>query len=219
MCLGRCFSDIGSGTVRGLLLGLLQEYRPSLIVNFQEKTFVQYYEICIGAAILPISSDMFLAECDTEIPAKMPDGDVIRGLKCVGDYLVLRRMDEWEMATPTRQVTDLLEEDANGISSTVQIHEKSKIMYLNLTLLLNHESCGWCFEPRDGKGFSCLNTAHSKLVKRGIVTFCLVIALQKSCTHYTKKSFSIQLARLSEAGYPPYLLRCVAEALRRKEES
>lgn len=38
-----------------------------------------------------------------------------------------------------------------------------------------------------------------------------------ACSHNTDRNFNMELARLTEAGYPPSLLRCVAEALLRSE--
>lgn len=63
----------------------------SLIVDFQEKTFVQNDGVGIGAVIAPILSDLFLAKCDGDIQAKMPESNVIRVLRYANDYLVLVR--------------------------------------------------------------------------------------------------------------------------------
>lgn len=156
----------------------------SLIEEFHEKTFVQNDGICIGAVIVPILSDLFLAKCDKDMQVKMPDSDVIRVLRYVNDYVVLFcKMDDMELTTLTKQFLDLLEKNANGLSFSVEMPEKNRIRCLDLTLSLNGESICWCFEPRAGKTVLLFNTAHTKLVKRGIVTSCLGTALQNSCTH------------------------------------
>lgn len=57
------------------------------------------------------------------------------------------------------------------------------------------------------------NSAHSKLVKRGIVRSCLKSSITKSCSHSIQKSFDGQIARLKSAGYPVFLLVSVVETI------
>lgn len=110
---------------------------------------------------------------------KLPNSDVIRVLNYADDYLVIREMDDRELTTLTKQFLVSFEKDANGLSFTVEMPEKNKIRYLDLTLRINHESICWCFEPIAGKTVLPFNRAHSNLVSRGIVTSCLGTALQK----------------------------------------
>lgn len=56
----------------------------------------------------------------------------------------------------------------------------------------------------------CLNvlpyhSAHSKLVKRGIMNLCFSNALKKSCEREMGASFAKQMARLAEAGYSAHV--------------
>lgn len=83
---------------------------------------------------------------------KIPDSDVIKGLRYVNDYpALLRKMDDLEFTTLTKQFLDLFEKDTDGLSFTVEMPEKNRLRYLDLTLFLNDKSICWCFEPRAGK--------------------------------------------------------------------
>lgn len=115
------------GYSSGFFLELLQAYLVFLIVAFQEKKIlVQNDGICIGAVIAHILSDLFLAKCDKDVQVKLPEGDVIRVLRYVDDYIVLlRKMGEQELTTLTKQFLDLLKKDANGLLFTVEMPERT----------------------------------------------------------------------------------------------
>lgn len=57
------------------------------------------------------------------------------------------------------------------------------------------------------------SSAHSKLVKRGIVKSSFESALRKTCAHRTEVAFQQQGTRLRSAGYPSHLLLTVAKAM------
>ncbi|CAN7944504.1 unnamed protein product [Ixodes pacificus] len=75
------------------------------------------------------------------------------------------------------------------------------------------------YSPRTKKAILPFDSAHSKLVKRGIANLCLRSALQKSCPHAVRESFDLQLHRLALSGFPPFLVRGVAESLLKKMKS
>lgn len=70
--------------------------------------------------------------------------------------------------------------------------------------------------PRAKKHFLPYGSAHSKTVMRGLAILCLKSALQKSCLHLKRSSFSEQVERLQAAGFPLSVLAAVAESLLQK---
>lgn len=96
---------------------------------------------------------------------------------------------------------------------THELPDQGSIQFLDICLSFKDNHVCWCYEPRANKPLLPYNSAHSKLVKRGIVKLCFRNALNKSCPHLMKQSFDNQGVRLSQAGYPKQLLVSVAEAL------
>lgn len=91
-----------------------------------------------------------------------------------------------------------------------------RIPFLDLLLTFtNHHIC-WQYQPRSNKPVLNYASAHSKLVKRGIATTCLGSAIKKSCPHLASLSFSQQLDRLKNAGFPQTTLISVCEQLVKK---
>ncbi|KAG0417456.1 hypothetical protein HPB47_005608 [Ixodes persulcatus] len=69
------------------------------------------------------------------------------------------------------------------------------------------------YRPRSKKTVLPFNSAHSKLVKRGIASSLLKASFAKSCQHAVKSSFCHQVERLKSSGYPDRFLQEVAETL------
>lgn len=67
--------------------------------------------------------------------------------------------------------------------------------------------------PRSQKSFLPLSSAHTKLVKRGIVRAALKNSVLRSCHHRMFQSLQAQAERLLIAGYPRTLLLTVAESV------
>lgn len=74
----------------------------------------------------------------------------------------------------------------------------------------------WKYAPRTRKGILPFDSAHSKVVKRGIASSCLGASLRKSCLHSAQGSFEGQIERLQRAGFPLRALVEVAESLIKK---
>lgn len=66
------------------------------------------------------------------------------------------------------------------------------------------------------KGLLPYDSAHSKIVKRGIASLCLESSLTKSCPHQMHSSFYDQIHRLTAARFPSSVINTVAEALMQK---
>ncbi|CAN7979102.1 unnamed protein product, partial [Ixodes persulcatus] len=74
------------------------------------------------------------------------------------------------------------------------------------------------YHPRSKKRLLRYDSSHSKHVKRGIVSNCLSMALNKSCEHRAKSSFESQVTRLKASGYPFQVLTDIAEKLLTKNK-
>ncbi|CAN7949255.1 unnamed protein product [Ixodes hexagonus] len=99
---------------------------------------------------------------------------------------------------------------------TYELPVERSLRFLDLRLyMFPHHIC-WSYEPRGKKPLLPFTSAHSKLVKRGIVRSCLQHSITKSCHHSMQKSFDGQVSRLKSAGYPLSLLTSVTEVLLRK---
>lgn len=67
----------------------------------------------------------------------------------------------------------------------------------------------WAYEPRFKKKLLPYDSAHSKLLKRGIAS--------KSYPHKLSSGLGSQLVRLQDVGFPPRVLCNVAESLEKKK--
>lgn len=67
--------------------------------------------------------------------------------------------------------------------------------------------------PRSKKRTLQYQSAHLKLVKRGIVSSCLSAALKKNCIQSARQSFDAQVARLKASSYPTSILSDAAECM------
>lgn len=59
-------------------------------------------------------------------------------------------------------------------------------------------------------------SGHTKLVKNAIALSCFTSALKKTCTHLVESSFSAQVKKLRQAGFPRDVLLKVCEKLIKK---
>lgn len=93
----------------------------------------------------------------------------------------------------------------------------NEIRFLDIRFkFLDNHLC-WSYAPRANKPLLPYISAHSKLVKRGIINLCLKNALEKSCPHLISESFHAQLARFHQAGYPADICVSVAEGILKKK--
>lgn len=69
----------------------------------------------------------------------------------------------------------------------------------------------WQYEPHSFKGLLSYTSVLTKLLKRGIAKSCLWAVLSKSCNHQVNASFHSQVKRRYQAGFPLWMLSCVAE--------
>lgn len=69
----------------------------------------------------------------------------------------------------------------------------------------------WEYASRSEKGLLPYNSAHSKVVKRGIAVAAIQNAVVRLCPHTMTRSLENHINRLSQAGYPVSLLFSSAE--------
>lgn len=205
-----------SGLSVSHFLELLSFYLKSTFAIWNGCVFIQRNGVCIGSCIAPVLSDIFLAFHDKVLSGKLEGTKVGKIFRFVDDYLVLLDCDNEEIDSAVSFVLSTFKECLKPLVLTHEVPVNGAIRFLNLSLQLGHGHVCWIYEPRAKKPILPFSSAHSKLVKRGIVNLCFRNALFKSCPHRVKESFDTQAARLRHAGYPSYLLTTVAESLLKK---
>ncbi|XP_077514106.1 uncharacterized protein LOC144124980 [Amblyomma americanum] len=93
----------------------------------------------------------------------------------------------------------------------------NEIRFLDIRFKFLENHVCWSYSPRANKPLIPYTSAHSKLVKRGIINLCLNNALEKSCPHLISESLHEQIARFHEAGYPADICVSVAERILKKK--
>ena len=114
------------------------------------------------------------------------------------------------------KIVGLFREESGGLNFTWELPLNNCIQFLDILILFSEEHVCWQYCPRTKKSLVLFESAHSKLVKRGIALTCLSAALEKSCNHQMKISFERQSKRLTDAGYPPNLISSCCESLLQK---
>lgn len=113
----------------------------------------------------------------------------------------------------------LFKECLAPLDITHEVPENGAIRFLDLSIALCVNHVCWQYEPRANKSLLPYHSAHSKLVKRGIVKLCISDALTKSCPHAVQTAFKKQVSRFDAAGYPQHLIVSVTEDILRKLKS
>lgn len=164
----------------------------------------------------PVLSDLFLAKCDRDIESRL-DKEVIRVSRYVDDYLVFFRSKKGsERKGLISNMLGVFRDSASGLSFTSESPADDSLQFLDLKILFGNSRVCWFYCPRAKKRVLPFDSNHSKVIKRGIASRCLRAVLTKSCPHKIKDSFSLQILKLEEGGFPPTLLVGVAEGLIKK---
>lgn len=87
---------------------------------------------------------------------------------------------------------------------------------MDITFKFHRDHICWAYQPRSNKPLLPYHSAHTKLVKGGVVNLGFRSTLQKSCPHLMGASSSEQSEQLLNAGYPSNIQVSVAEALLKK---
>lgn len=87
------------------------------------------------------------------------------------------------------------------------------MQYLDLSIVQRDRHLCRQYSPRTNKSLLPYTSAHTRLVKRGIVQSCHNSALNKSCERMIPSRFRNQVGRLGEARYPEGVIRHIAEVI------
>lgn len=183
----------------------------STFVTFSGETYIQKKGICIGSCVAPILCDIFLSKCDRGIFQGLTSYPVARIFRYVDDYLVL--MTKIPDANDINIIKNIFLGQAQGLNFTHETPTNNNLQFLDTRLTFQNDHVCWMYSPRSKKRILQYESAHSKLVKRGIVSSCLSAALKKSCIHSARESFDAQVSRLKASGYPTSILSDVVECL------
>lgn len=173
--------------------------------------------MCIGSSIAPVLSDIYLASLDKCLEKKLPDHGVVKALRYVDDYLVfVSTTHETNLQNRANEIVQQFISASDGLNFTHELPQNNRLQFLDLNLTLTTNHICWQYEPRSKEGLLQFESAHSKLVKRGIVMNCCHSAISKSCQHKQSESFKAQVSRLQLAGYPSFFVANVCESLLQK---
>ena len=179
--------------------------------------YVQYVQksgICIGSSVAPILCDIFLASVDRSVNARLADSEVISIFRYVDDYLVvLPDLSSPDFDNIVGMITSVFTFESRGLTFTCERPSDNSMQFLDLKLTFNNDHVCYMYNPRTKKSLLPYDSAHTKLVKRGIAMSCVKSALAKSCLHTTSDSLNNQLRRLDAAGFPSSLVNAVCESV------
>uniref|UniRef100_L7LY07 Putative tick transposon n=1 Tax=Rhipicephalus pulchellus TaxID=72859 RepID=L7LY07_RHIPC len=198
-------------------LELLKFYLESTVISYQDGFYVQKAGICIGSAVAPVLSDIFLAAFDQRLKDEMSSLGVVRTFRYVDDYLIVLGDIPGELRNGTvKGVLETFARLSGGLKFTHEMPVENEIQFLDLRLKFSEEHVCYRYNPRSKKGLLPYESAHSKVIKRGIVLSTCAAALNKSCPHQMPESFKAQVSRLRAAGYPLQIISGACEGLLQK---
>lgn len=200
------FQNSAGITVSGFL-EFLNFYLRSTYIQFEGTPDLQKQGVCIGSCIAPLLSDRLLAHYDRRINANK---DVLKVFRCVDDLLVVVNCDPLAIEHVSKVLLALCSEVMSLLDLTHELPVNGQIRFLGIRIGFKGVRVWWCYEPRANKLLLPFKSAHSKLVKRAVVTLCFKNSLEKSCPHCISAASELQTERLLSAGYPQHLLSSVA---------
>lgn len=193
-------------------LRLLELYLKSLYTDFEGHLYVQDDGISIGSCLAPVLSDIFLAAGDQGIGAELGNTNVVACFRYVDDYLMCLDTRLEPADTPEQLIT-VFKDAFSMLEFTHEAPENSCIHFLDLHIKIGMTHTCSMYKTRSEKGLLRYDSAHSKIVRRGIAVSCLTQAIGKTCYHLTEESYALQTSRLRNQGYPDSLLALVSEKL------
>ncbi|KAL3189791.1 hypothetical protein MRX96_020819 [Rhipicephalus microplus] len=129
------------------------------------------------------------------------------------DLIVLGKVPCERVQGVVKGVLEVFKRHSSGLKFTQKMPVENKIQFLDLRLRFAKEHICFKYNPRLTKGLLSFESAHLKLVKRGIVLPSCAAALDKSCPYLIFESFENQVARLGAAVYPAQILVGARESL------
>ncbi|KAH9368517.1 hypothetical protein HPB48_007818 [Haemaphysalis longicornis] len=138
-------------------------------------------------------------------------------LRYVDDYLVVvNRVAGTSLNDVLSGVIETFVSSSKSLKFTWELPSNNCLRFLDLILTVQDTHVCWQYKPRANKQLIPFDSAHSKLIKRGVAKTCITAALNKSCAHKVQDAFNEQIARLSTAGFSSAVVSAVCEALLQK---
>lgn len=191
-------------------LELLMVYLQSTVVGVGKDLYVQKAGVCIGSAVAPILSDMFLSRVDRKVSDSLA-GTAEHILRYVDDYLVFVPKDNYNQNVIN--VLKVFRENSCGLKFTIECVQDKSLQFLDIKLLFKADHVCWRYSPRAKKPLLNFASSHSKVIKNAIASSCFRSSLLWSCVHEIASSFQDQLGRLRAVGYPSHLLNTICKRL------
>ncbi|CAN7941637.1 unnamed protein product, partial [Ixodes hexagonus] len=206
------------GVTAEAFLEVLKCYLISTLVCFEGTVYVQKRGICIGSSVAPVLCEIFLEKLDRSISVALVDAPVVKICKYVDDFVVfVSTHSEERLDSLAQSILKVFSSCSNHLRFTLELPVDGFLQFLDVRLSFNSaEHVCWAYTPRTKKALLPYDSAHSKLIKRGIASLCLRSALMKFCPHVLRESFELQVLRLKQSGFPPVVLEGVAESLLKK---
>lgn len=174
-----------SGVTEEGFLDLLSFYLKSMLVQWENGIFVQRNGICIGSCVAPVLSNIFLWKPDVSLEGTLGSEGVKKVFRYVDDYLIF--VEANGRADVVDKVSSVFNELGKGLKFTFETPSDGCLQFLDLSLRVSSSHVCWAFSPRSKKALLPYESAHSKIIKRGIAASCLGSALKKSCFHVVEK--------------------------------
>lgn len=169
-------------------LDLLSFYLKSTFPEWNKDTYLQKEGICIGSCLAPILSDIFLAYHDRVLSDYLSVFNLRKCFRFVDDFLVFLNYDSTHFHSMMDNLLTMFSDALHPLKLTHEVPVDGVIRFLDIKLTFFENHVCWMYQPRANKPLLPFSSSHSKLVKRGIATFCFKNALHKSCHHVTHLS-------------------------------
>lgn len=119
------------------------------------------------------------------------------------DFFIIVRKPQELLYNNVKHILHVFNNSSEGLKFTWESLTNNCIQFLGIRLIF---SVCWQYMPRSSKNTLPHESAHSKLIKRSVVTNCMQSAFIKSCEHLKSDSFNQQVNRLERAGFPRDLI-------------
>ncbi|XP_064475670.1 uncharacterized protein LOC135389564 [Ornithodoros turicata] len=205
-----------TGMATSAFMELLTAYLSSTIIRQADQLFIQKSGTPIGSGLSPVLCDIYLGACDVNVNRALEGTCDFQIFRYVDDFLVFFRGVTSSNPISKEDVLNTFRTCAKGLNFTYEIPVDGTIHLLDLRLHDAGLHMCWAYDPRLRKEVLPYKSAHSKIVKRGIVMNALDSALARSCEHCVTDSFHAQVAKIRKGGYPEVMIIKVAETLLKK---
>ncbi|CAN7943705.1 unnamed protein product, partial [Ixodes pacificus] len=167
------------------VLGILEVYLGSTVVQHNGHRYIQQQGVCIGSAVAPALSDIYLRDLDLRLLESFKH-------RSPNEILVRRYVDDILVCSTDGSLADSLEkvvfEAAPELKFSLERPNDDRLQYLDVQLRTSSGLC-WEYGKVASKPLLPFNSCHSKHVKLGINRNLVNSTVQKSCSHFIGSSF------------------------------